>query len=179
MTGLLPLAAGLDYGSTLTNKASPYDLNIGMRPVDPRVLPVLYRMHEAGISLVLASNTRPDQDRRIALQQAGILHLFAVILESARLGVAKPAEVFYRLVEAAAGVPPRQVVFIGNNMKHDVEGPLRYGMQAVLVKQPDSQNPVQDPAKLGPDDPEMRASSLGVPVIPNLSHLFDVIPLLK
>lgn len=46
----------------------------------------------------------------------------------------KPDPVFYRLALAAAGAPPEQVLFVGDNLQADVIAPLTHGMRAVLVR---------------------------------------------
>lgn len=84
--------------------------------------------------IILASNTQPHETRWPALQQAGIDDLFSVALLSYLLGVRKPDPVFYRLVLAAAGAPPGQVLFVGDNLQCDVIAPLAHGMRAVLVR---------------------------------------------
>ena len=81
-----------------------------------------------------SSNTQPHESRWPALQKAGIDDLFSVALLSYPLGVRKPDPVFYRLVLAAAGVPPDQVLFVGDNLACDVTGPLAHGMRAALVR---------------------------------------------
>ena len=50
------------------------------------------------------------------------------------LGVRKPDPLFYRLVLAAAGAPPGQVLFVGDNFACDVAGPVAHGMRAALVR---------------------------------------------
>ncbi|WP_218034627.1 HAD family hydrolase [Acrocarpospora corrugata] len=111
-----------------------------MRPVDPVAIVALRRLHTAGLRLVLASNTKTEQDRRLALRRAGIEDVFKVVLQSAQLGVAKPAPIFYRMVIAAAGCAPERILFVGDNMAGDVVGPLGQGMSAALVR-PDGLGP--------------------------------------
>ena len=123
----------LDYGGTLTQPDAPVVPYLGMRPVDPEVIPALRLLHDQGKRLLLASNTRPYLSRRLALRQAQIEHLFTALFESHDLGFAKPEDAFYECVLLAAKCPPRQVLWVGNNLESDVRGPLRHGMHAVLV----------------------------------------------
>ncbi|WP_329431279.1 HAD family hydrolase (plasmid) [Streptosporangium sp. NBC_01495] len=125
----------LDYGGTLTDPDAPIDLNLGMRPVCPLVAETLHELHESGYGLILASNTAADlrQDRQAALRAAGVLDLFTATLTSADLLIAKPSAAFYRLVLAAAGCPPDQVTFVGNNLLKDVVQPMAHGMRAVFL----------------------------------------------
>jgi FMN phosphatase YigB (HAD superfamily) len=81
-----------------------------------------------------SSNTQPHETRWPALQKAGIDDLFSVALLSYPLGVRKPDPLFYRLVLAAAGSPPEQVLFVGDNLDCDVAAPIAQGMRAALVR---------------------------------------------
>ncbi|RAY15431.1 hypothetical protein DPM19_12125 [Actinomadura craniellae] len=121
-----------DYGGTLTGPA--HDEIIGMKPVDELAAVTVRTLHARGLRLVLASNTLPGQDRRPALEAAGIADLFSEVLQSDRLGFAKPAREFYAAVVQAARCAAGQILFVGNNLRHDVAGPLEHGMQAVLIR---------------------------------------------
>jgi hypothetical protein len=81
-----------------------------------------------------SSNTLPGETRWPALQKAGIDRLFSVALLSYPLGVRKPETVFFRLVLTAAQAPPDQVLFVGDNLEHDVSAPISHGMRAALVR---------------------------------------------
>ncbi|WP_436843836.1 HAD family hydrolase [Streptomyces hundungensis] len=52
---------------------------------------------------------------------------------SSTLGVRKPDPRFYVAVTRAAGCPPDQVLFVGDNPETDALGPHLCGMSAVLV----------------------------------------------
>ncbi|GIH27350.1 hypothetical protein Aph01nite_56600 [Acrocarpospora phusangensis] len=101
---------------------------------------VLRAIAAAGVRLVFAGNTEPGDDRRARLRTAGLADLFAVVLQSGQLGVAKPGLIFYRLVVAAAGCPPDRVLCVGRDMARDVVGPLVHGMRPVLLR-PDGLGP--------------------------------------
>ncbi|MBB4919257.1 HAD family hydrolase [Streptosporangium saharense] len=156
MTGRFSCAA-LDYSSTLTRPGSPVDPGLGMRRITPAAIEVIHELHEAGMILVLASNTRHGQDRREALRRAGVLEWFTATLQSATLGVAKPDPLFYRFVLAAADVAPSRVLFVGDNMTKDVLGPLEHGMRAALI--------TPDATPLPP----------GAETIPDITHLPNLI----
>ncbi|MER7207289.1 HAD family hydrolase [Streptosporangium sp. NPDC000239] len=149
----------LDYGSTLTRPGSPVDLELSMRRITPAAVEVIHGLYQAGMNLVLASNTRHGQDRRESLRRAGVLERFTATLQSATLGVAKPDPLFYRFVLAAADVAPSRVLFVGNSMAKDVLGPLEHGMRAVLIT-PDADHP---------------PLPLGAKPIPTIAHLPELI----
>jgi FMN phosphatase YigB (HAD superfamily) len=50
------------------------------------------------------------------------------------LGIRKPETLFFRLVLTAAEAPPDQVLFVGDNLEHDVSAPIAHGMRAALVR---------------------------------------------
>jgi HAD superfamily hydrolase (TIGR01509 family) len=127
-----PACLAVDYGSTISTGA--IDHLIGQKPVDPEAAAALRILHSHGQRIVLASNTQPHETRWPALQKAGIDDLFSVALLSYPLGVRKPDPVFYRLVLAAAGAPPEQVLFVGDNLDCDVTAPIAHGMRAALVR---------------------------------------------
>lgn len=123
----------VDYGSTIS--AGAIDHLIGQKPVDPAAAAALRTLHDdLGLTIILASNTQPHETRWPALQKAGIDDLFSVVLLSYPLGVRKPDPIFYRLALAAAGAPPGQVLFVGDNFACDVAGPVAHGMRAALVR---------------------------------------------
>ncbi|GAA0426321.1 hypothetical protein Acor_54960 [Acrocarpospora corrugata] len=123
-----------DYGSTLTELDAPPEPALGMRPVSAGAVAALMAFRKAGLRMVLASNTKPEQDRRLALRAAGVEDLFSVVLQSAQLGVAKPSTTFYAMAIAAAQSPADQIVWVGDNMRTDALGPVMNGMRAVLVR---------------------------------------------
>lgn len=89
---------------------------------------------ERGVRLVLASNTRwPLAVRRRTLRDAGISDAFHALVLSTDIGVRKPHPDFYRAVLSRAGRPAREVLFVGDTVDKDVDPPLRFGMQSLLV----------------------------------------------
>lgn len=133
LNGNLVSAIATDYGGTITLDA--IDHLLGEKPVDPQAAAVLHVLHDdLGIPLLLTSNTLPGERRWPALQQAGIDRLFRVALLSYPLGTKKPEKLFYDLTVAAAGCPADQILFVGDNLRCDVAGPIEYGMQAALIR---------------------------------------------
>jgi FMN phosphatase YigB (HAD superfamily) len=124
-------AVAVDFGGTIS--LDRIDHQLGEKPVDPAAAAALRVLHERGINLLIASNTMPCEKRWPALQQAGIDHLFRVVLLSYPLGVRKPEPLFYRLVLAAAEAPAEQVMFVGDNLAYDVAAPITHGMRAAMV----------------------------------------------
>jgi haloacid dehalogenase-like hydrolase len=81
-------AVAVDCGGTLTEGEE--DPALRQRPIAPDAAAALRDLHALGLRLILVSNTRPQQDRRLALRAAGIANLFAITSQSDSLGVTKP-----------------------------------------------------------------------------------------
>ena len=129
--------------------------------VDPAAATAVRALRGQGHVLVLACNTRrPLASRRQTLADAGIEDCFAALVLSSELGAAKPDPQFYAAVLAAAHeharCGPGGVVFAGDTLGKDAAGPVRAGMQAVLIHP-------------GPGAPE--GLPPGVPVLGHLSAL--------
>ncbi|WP_433358876.1 HAD family hydrolase [Streptosporangium sp. CA-115845] len=159
-----PVCLAVDYGGTLTDPLTPLDPRLAMRPVCPRAAKTLRQLHAMDIRLLLTSNTKTGQRRGPALEAAGVLHLFAEVLESDLLGCAKPEPSFYAKVTAAARCPREVIMSVGNNLLKDVLGPLDFGMRAALIGQ----------GALSAEDKTLLPSGVVV-----LSHLSDLPALLR
>ncbi|AYG84722.1 Pyrimidine 5'-nucleotidase YjjG [Streptomyces hundungensis] len=102
--------------------------------VDPVAARAVRQLHARGLVCVLAANTdRPAAVRLRTLRDAGIGDCFDALVLSSTLGVRKPDPRFYVAVTRAAGCPPDQVLFVGDNPETDALGPHLCGMSAVLV----------------------------------------------
>ncbi|WP_254716781.1 HAD family hydrolase [Actinomadura sp. WMMB 499] len=132
-----------DYGSTLTSSSDPIDVSLGMRPVSPAAEEAIWKTHETGVVLALLSNTKPGQDRRPALEAAGVDALFGDrVFLSHELGLAKPSPAVYEHVLAELDVRPVQLLMCGNNLDHDVAPAVAQGIRAALVGWPPRRLPL-------------------------------------
>jgi HAD superfamily hydrolase (TIGR01509 family) len=71
------------------------------------------------------------QDR--LLERDGLLDLFAVRMYSCDVGHAKPHREIFRRAASALGVPPDEIVHVGNDERTDVGGALAAGLRAIRV----------------------------------------------
>jgi putative hydrolase of the HAD superfamily len=78
------------------------------------------------------------------------------IVISSEVGWRKPSPEFFAAVSRAVDVPPRRILFVGDDLANDYEGARAAGMTALLC------------------DPRQRASA----DIPQIRQLPEVIPLL-
>ncbi|MFE9410728.1 HAD family hydrolase [Streptomyces sp. NPDC006704] len=102
--------------------------------VDPRAARAVRALRASGLPCVLASNTdRPHAVRLQTLRAAAIADCFDALVLSSSLGIRKPDTRFYAAVTHAAGCPPENILFVGDNPDNDAIAPCAHGMSAVLI----------------------------------------------
>jgi putative hydrolase of the HAD superfamily len=161
------------------------DLWDARRPEALRVYPeaeaVLLGLRARGITVGLCSNWDWDLDEDVA--ELGLAACFDLIVSSARAGARKPNERIYRYALEMLGLPANKVLFVGDTLISDVEGPLRLGMRAVYLRRA-SQSPWPGLGTWGVDhgggdDEELfmepAAPPAGVPSITDLGELADLV----
>jgi FMN phosphatase YigB (HAD superfamily) len=126
------LTVAWDYGGTISGP--DVDADLASKPVSGAGVALVRALAARRIRQLLASNTLPHQDRRPALDAAGVAHHFAAVLLSHPLGVAKPDPAFFAHVLAAANAPPDRVLYVGNNYAKDAIAPVEAGMRAALLR---------------------------------------------
>ncbi len=84
--------------------------------------------------LCIISDTIHSQGRglRHLLQRQGLLQYFSYLLFSDEMGAAKPSPQVFRQAALGLGLPPQQIVHVGDRESNDVIGPLSVGMSAIL-----------------------------------------------
>lgn len=65
------------------------------------------------------------------LEKLGILNLFKHITTSEEVGVGKPNPKIFEVALSKAQLKPEEAVYIGNSLKHDVEGARKVGMDYI------------------------------------------------
>jgi len=101
---------------------------------DVAALRTLARCYRLGV----ATNGIGEVQRR-KLHRAGLTDLFAFVVVSAEVRVAKPDPAFYAAVRQAAGVPPGEIVVVGNHVARDLLPALAVGMRAVWLRRADDE----------------------------------------
>ena len=98
----------------------------------PNTGPVLTELARRGFILGMASNF----DARLA----GIVNAIAELapladrcIISSLIGWRKPSLEFFREVTVSAACAPREVLFVGDDVRNDFEGARQAGMRAILV----------------------------------------------
>jgi putative hydrolase of the HAD superfamily len=94
-------------------------------------LPALQRLKAAGLRIGIVSNhvwRLPE-----VIDALGLGRYVDCVLTSARVGYRKPHPQIYRAAIEAMVCSPGAVLFVGDSVSHDIEGPRAAGMQAVLI----------------------------------------------
>jgi len=100
------------------------------RPV-PGARETLARLRAAGFSLAVVSNAEGQVEAD--LRDAGLADLLDLVVDSHRVGVAKPDPAIFRVALDRLGVPPAAAVHVGDVPAYDVEGARAAGITPVLV----------------------------------------------
>jgi len=92
------------------------------------VLPALERLKQrTGLALGVVTNGNAD------LRAIGHAHHFGLTLAAADFGKAKPDPAIFLAACAALGVAPQAAVYVGDDLRLDVEGAQRAGLRAVWM----------------------------------------------
>ena len=118
------------------------------------VAPVLRELQERGLQVGVISNSHRSLDA--FREHFSLTGLIQVSVSSSEHGYMKPHRSIFDAALERAGVPAAESMMVGDSLKHDVEGALKAGMQAVLLRRSG-----EVPPNLPP----------GVPVIQSLAQL--------
>ncbi len=105
-------------------------------------LPVLNAL-KARYPLMVITNG-PAYEQRRELQVLGIEPLFDVVAIEGEVGIGKPHAEIFRYAESLVGVPPQEILFVGNSWEHDVQGALNAGWQAVWLNREGIEPPTSE-----------------------------------
>jgi FMN phosphatase YigB (HAD superfamily) len=103
------------------------------------VIPTLTALRDGDVKLGLVVNTLHQGeviDRH--LEQLGLLEFFPVRCYSTEIGARKPHPNLLNVALNELELPAMQTLFVGDDMKEDILGPRRLGMQTVLRVPPGS-----------------------------------------
>lgn len=96
---------------------------------------------------------------------AELARLFLVIVDSHRVGAAKPDPAIFRVAFEALGAAPETTLLVGDSLHRDREGARRAGMRFVWL----APREVQEAARATGED------SLDYPAITRLTHLAEIL----
>jgi putative hydrolase of the HAD superfamily len=130
---------------------------VGVRAIEglPAMLAGLARHHRIGV----VTNTHSDPLVPQLLDRFGLAPYVEVVVTSIGVGLRKPHPKIFQVALDAFGADPSEVLFVGDSLVPDYEGPRAAGMQALLI----------DPAALHPVPDEHRLRTI-LDLGPHLSH---------
>lgn len=94
--------------------------------------PVLMTL-AAGLPLGLCSNFSHGGTARAVLADSGLLPHLKAIVVSDELGIRKPRPEIFEAVAAALGLPPREILHVGDSLSADIAGAAAVGMRTVWL----------------------------------------------
>ena len=100
---------------------------------------MLYRLRETGAGVYLLSNAQACFTRH-ELEICGLLPLFDDILLSSDVGAKKPSTEIFNIALSRFGISAGECVYVGNDMRDDVLGASRSGIESVYIKTEQSGN---------------------------------------
>ncbi len=93
----------------------------------PDCLETLATLKQSSIHVQIVSNIDDEQFEPM-LERLDLFRVIDAWTSSEQAHSCKPDPVIYRLAVTKAGVPPEQALFVGDSIRHDVEGPAVLGM---------------------------------------------------
>lgn len=97
----------------------------------PDLVPVLRALREGGLQIGLASNY--DHRLRLVAAELEPLRSFDHVVISAEIGFRKPAAEFFQALSRATGLPPSEILYVGDDRVNDFDGARRAGLRALLL----------------------------------------------
>jgi putative hydrolase of the HAD superfamily len=95
------------------------------------VLPAFDALASKGILLAVVSNW--DERLRPLLKQLRLESYLETIVVSSEVAFTKPSPVIFELAAQKLGVPPDQILHVGDSVREDWEGARSAGFEALLV----------------------------------------------
>ncbi len=108
-----------------------YAENFPVKPV-PGVAEALQTLH-GRYKLAIISNAT-SQLPRLALEKAGLIKFFQLVVISRDLGIRKPDPKIFQYVLEKLGVRPEETIHVGDLMEQDVVGAKAAGIKTVWIK---------------------------------------------
>jgi HAD superfamily hydrolase (TIGR01509 family) len=146
--GLKPSPEALAAFTDAVLETSVYTAKV--EPPEPGMKEALEALCDRGFQLACVSNAFMGADvlNRI-LEERGLLPYCMFTISSCELGYRKPHPRIYQAALDRLGLPAQQVVFVGDRVDADVEGPAALGMRTVLTHQYRQEDPAE--GKVRPD----------------------------
>lgn len=126
------LGGKLDQGQVQAAVDRQYRATIAGARLRPDALDTLHALRGRGLHVQLVSNIDQEQLEGL-LDQLGLRSALDAWTSSEEAGSCKPDADIYRWALAKAGCVPPEVLFVGDSISHDVEGPRVLGMRTAWL----------------------------------------------
>ena len=103
--------------------------------VYPDVFAALNTLREQRYELGIISNWPATLEQ--TLQRSGLRDYFSVVVGSGNVGYAKPHPQIFKIAAERMAIDPRDALYIGDSLEHDVAGARAAGMDVVLLDRDD------------------------------------------
>jgi putative hydrolase of the HAD superfamily len=120
-------------GQVARGVAALHDAFVRACVLAPDTVAVLSDLRRRGLALGMLSNYSLAPAIRDSLRRLGIESFFDAVLVSADLGIVKPEPALFARIAADLGLPPRDILLVGDNLKADVAGGAAAGMRTAHV----------------------------------------------
>ena len=100
--------------------------------LDPSARDVLDALQRAGVPFGIVTNGRAEKQHTLDL--LGLRQRTSCLIVSDTAGRRKPDPVLFVRAAACLGVPPAQVLFIGDKLRHDIRGARDAGMCTAWIQ---------------------------------------------
>lgn len=110
----------------------------GLSPYFRRIRPFRFvretfeALHEKGYKIALLSDFPPGQKN----DMWGLLPYCDLVLGTEEIGALKPSKYPFGILANALGLPPSQILYVGNSVRFDVRGANNAGMRSAVIAPP-------------------------------------------
>ena len=140
----------------------------------PDALEVLDRLRAEGYPMGLITNGPADVQRQ-EVETLKLASYFDPIYIEGEVGYGKPDPRVLQSAAAAVGLPPEQILFVGNSYRHDIQPAVEAGWKTAWVRRPSDVPPSAHPDEMG--EPESRPEGSPAPDV-EITELRQLLPLL-
>jgi HAD superfamily hydrolase (TIGR01509 family) len=132
--------------------------------LDPTARDVLDTLQRAGVPFGIVTNGRAEKQHTLDL--LGLRQRTSCLIVSETAGRRKPDPALFVRAAACLGVPPAQVLFVGDKLRHDIRGAHDAGMRTAWIQ--------RGPAWLGVFRPARRHADVVLSSLADLVAVLDV-----
>ena len=163
LMGTLLTGAGIAQPDALVDwlYAQQATHNLWRKPIEPMVA-LVRELRARGVVLAALSNSEGHLEE--LLQEIGLASLFHAIIDSQRVGIAKPDPGIFAHTLEVLDVKPDVIVHVGDSWAADVEGALAAGWNAIWYRSRAStqKSDPRVPVASNADETRVALSSFGV-----------------